>query len=201
MNQNYHDKIAKICELVKNGATEGEKNAAQTALDKLLKKYNLNSDYIDTISERNYEFKYATNLDLQLFMQLHDYFFKGKSFKAQRRTMSQKRIIIALEYIDWVTISCAYEYFKPHMNKEFRKICIPAIKKCRSAKTKNARRKELQESFFGFYVVKSKIVHESQLKKVDPTKMSAKELADFVRLQAIEGGQLTNQVTTGLYLE
>ncbi len=197
----YKDKIAKIYELVKNGATNGEKTAAQTALDKMLKKYNLNSDYIDTIRERNYEFKYATNLDLQLFMQLHEYFFKGKPFKAQRRTMSQKRIIIALEYIDWITISCAFEYFKPHMNKEFRKICLPAVKKCRSAKTKNVRRKELQESFFGFYVVKSKIVNDSQLKKVDPSKMNAKELADFMRLQAIEGGQFNNQVTTGLYHE
>ena len=162
----YKDKIAKIYELVKNGATNGEKTAAQTALDKMLKKYNLNSDYIDTIRERNYEFKYATNLDLQLFMQLHEYFFKGKPFKAQRRTMSQKRIIIALEYIDWITISCAFEYFKPHMNKEFRKICLPAVKKCRSAKTKNVRRKELQESFFGFYVVKSKIVTTANLKKL-----------------------------------
>ncbi len=197
----YKDKIAKIYELVKNGATDGEKTAAQTALDKMLKKYNLNSDYIDTITERNYEFKYATNLDLQLFMQLHDYFFKGKPFKAQRRTMSQKRIIIALEYIDWITISCAYEYFKPHMNKEFRKICLPAVKKCRSAKTKNARRQELQTSFFTQYAIKSNIVHKSQLTPVDVDKLKAKELADLLRLQGIEGGQLTNQVTTGLYLE
>ena len=31
--------------------------------------------------------------------------------------------------------------------------------------------------------------------------MNAKELADFMRLQAIEGGQFNNQVTTGLYHE
>jgi hypothetical protein len=201
MNPNTHEKLAKIYELVKNGATDGEKNAAQIALDKLLKKHNLNSDFIDTIKERNYEFKYANNLDLQLFIQLHHYFFKGKQFKAQRRTMSQKRIIIALEYIDYITISCAYEYFKPHMNKEFRKICLPAIKKCRSTKTKNARRMELQTKFFGRYVVESNIYHKENLEQIDISKMNAKEYADFMRLQDIEGGQFNTQVTTGLYLE
>jgi hypothetical protein len=201
MDNQLKDKIAKIYELVQRGSTEGEKSAAKVALDKLLKKHNLDEQYIDTISLRKYEFKYATNLDLKLFMQLHDYFFKDKPFKAQRRTMSQKTIIISLEYIDWITISCAYEYFKPHMNKEFRKVCLPAVKKCRSTKTKNARRLELQESFFIQYAIRSNIVHKSQLKPIDTDKLKAKELADLQRLQGIEGGSFATQVTTGLFLE
>ena len=41
MTNENKDKIAKIYQLVKRGATDGEKQAAEIALNKLLKKFNL----------------------------------------------------------------------------------------------------------------------------------------------------------------
>ena len=201
MTNENKDKITKIYELVKRGATEGEKQAAEIALNKLLKKFNLTDEFLATIHLREYEFKYATQLDLDLFQQLHLYFFKERKFEASKSTLGRKSIFINFEYIDWVLFSTAYEYFKRHMNLEFKKFCVPLIKKCRTNKTKNARRVELQKVFFSQYVIKSKIYHEHQIEKIDTSKLTDKQYNDRQRLESIEGGVYNTQVTTGLYLE
>lgn len=201
MDDHLKDKISKIYELVKRGGTAGEKAAAELVLDKLLKKHNLTEEFIKTMYLKEYEFKYATNLDLKLFMQLHEYFFKGKQFDASKSTLGRKSIFISFEYLDWVLFSSAYEYFKRHMNAEFKKVCVPLIKKCRSVKTKNERRAKLQITFFGQYVINSKIYHQEQVGEIDLSKLSEKERSDRERLSQIEGGSYVTQVTTGLYLE
>lgn len=201
MNDQLKDKLSKIYELVQRGATEGEKVAAELALNKLLKKHNLTEEFIKTMHLKQYSFKYATKLDLDLFMQLYKYFFEGKEFNAAKSTCGGKTIYMSFEYLDWVLFSSAYEYFKRHMNSEFKKFCVPLIKKCRSAKTQNARRAKLQQLFFSEYVMKSKIYHPKQIGKVDLSKLSEKEKADRERLEQIQGGSYTTQVTTGLYLK
>lgn len=201
MDNQLKDKISKIYELVQRGATEGEKNAAESALNKLLKKHNLTEEFIKTMHLKEYEFKYATNLDLWLFMQLHEYFFKGKQFNASRSTLGRKSVFISFEYLDWVLFSSAYEYFKRHMNTEFKKVCVPLIKKCRSTKSKNERRAKLQQTFFGQYVMNSKIYHQEQVGEIDLSKLSEKERKDRALLEDIQGGSYVTQVTTGLYLE
>lgn len=201
MENQLKDKISKIYELVQRGGTAGEKAAAEVALNKLLKKHNLTEEFIKTIHLKEYEFKYATNLDLWLFMQLHEYFFKGKQFKASRLTQGRKSVFITFEYLDWVLFSSAYEYFKPHMNAEFKKHCVPLIKKCRTTKSKNERRAKLQQVFFGQYVMNSKIYHQEQVGEIDLSKLTEKERKDRERLEQIQGGSYATQVTTGLYLE
>jgi hypothetical protein len=201
MDNQLKDKISKIYELVKRGATEGEKSASESALNKLLKKHNLTEEFIQTMYLKEYEFKYATKLDLDLFMQLHEYFFKGKQFNASKSTLGRKSIFISFEYLDWVLFSSAYEYFKRHMNAEFKKVCVPLIKKCKSTKTKNERRTKLQKTFFGQYVINSKIYHQEQVGEIDLSKLSEKERKDRARLEDIQGGSYATQVTTGLYLE
>lgn len=201
MDNQLKDKISKIYELVKRGSTAGEKAAAELALDKLLKKHNLTEEFIKTMHLKKYEFKYATSLDLMLFKQLHHFFFEGKEFNACKSTLGRKSIFISFEYLDWVLFSSAYEYFKRHMNTEFKKVCVPLIKKCRSTKTKNERRAKLQSTFFGQYVINSKIYHQEQVGEIDLSKLPEKERADRERLSQIEGGSYATQVTTGLYLE
>lgn len=84
------DKIAKIHELVQRGTTAGERAAAENQLNKLQQKYNLTEEFMKTIHLRKYEFKYATNLGLQLFIQLHEFFLKDKPFSASRSTRGKK---------------------------------------------------------------------------------------------------------------
>lgn len=201
MDNQLKDKLYKIYKLVQNGATSGEKDAAEIALNKLLEKHNLTEEFIKTMHLKEYSFKYATKLDLDLFIQLYDYFFEGKEFNASKSTIGGKTIYVSFEYLDWVLFSSAYEYFKRHMNAEFKKHCVPLIKKCRTTKTQNARRAKLQEIFFGQYVMKSKIYHEKQIAQIDLSKLSEKERADRERLKQIQGGYYATQVTTGLYLE
>ena len=87
------------------------------------------------------------------------------------------------------------------MNSQFRKFCLPKVKLCRSVKTKNKRRSELQNVFFGQYVIKSEIYNPEQVRSRDMSKMSNREYDNLNDLSNIEGGKYHTQVTTGLYLE
>lgn len=200
MTQEVKDKIAKVYELVKNGV-QGEKEAAYKALDRLMKKYNLNENDIKTIHLKEYGFKYSNNMELMLLIQLHKYFLPEKKVTAFRDTWGKKELVLKLEYIDYMTIEMAYEYFRRHMNSQFKSICLPEINRCRKLKTKNKRRQELQDLFFSQYVLKSKIYNPDQIKQVDLSKISDKEKSDRMKLQNITGGIFYNQVTTGLFLE
>ena len=202
MNQEkLKEKVSKIYELVKSGATDGEKESAKLALDRILKKHNLDLEFVAKINLKKYEFKYATWLDMQLFIQLHIFLFKEKKFDAEKSTLGRKSIFLELEYLDYIQLLTAYEYFKRHMNSEFKKFCLPLIARCRSVKTKNKRRSELQRVFFDKYVIKSKIYHPTQIENINIDKKSKKELTDRVLLNDIQGGVYHSQINTELYLE
>ncbi len=198
MNETQRQKIAKIYELV-NGGVDGEKKAARNALDRLIAKYNLSDTDIENINKKEYRFKYQTKLDLMLFQQLLVYFLDGKSGTIYKDTYGVKEVSIALEYLDFITISCSYEYFRRHMKKQYKKVVLPQVKRCRSPKTKNKRRQELYPIFFSKYVLKSGIYKKDQVSKMDTSKMSEKEVADRISMQ-VEGGSYNKQVSNGLYL-
>lgn len=200
MTQEQKDKIAKVYALATQGV-DGEKDAAKTLLDKLIKKYNLSDDALASIQMCNYSFKYNNMMEVWLIEQLHKYFLPEKDINGYRATLNRRDVVLKLEYIDYVTIESAYEYFRRHMNTQFKKTCLPLIKRCKSTKTRNKRREELQQMFFSKYVYESKIYLPNQLRTVDLNQLSGKELKDRQRLQNIEGGQFNTQVTTGLYLE
>ena len=198
MNKEIKDKIAKVFELANRGI-EGEKDAAKLALERLMKKYNISDEDLAKIKMKKYFFKYKTNLDMMLFSQILNFFFPGKEFRVFRHTISGKELSVDLEYLDFVTVDSAYEYFKRHAAKQFTEFCLPHIRRCRTTKTKNAKRAVLQEAFFSRYVIASKIYHPEHLKQVNWSEMSNKELeASNKRAQIlgdVEGGQYHTQVS------
>ena len=62
MNDKVKEKIAKVYELVKRGIA-GERQSAEKMLKKLLEKYNISEAELNSIDEKKYYFKYASNLD------------------------------------------------------------------------------------------------------------------------------------------
>ena len=106
MNDKVKEKIAKVYELVKRGVA-GEQKSAEKMLNKLLEKYNISKD--DLIDEKEYYFKYASNLDEWLLIQLIEYFFKEKKYNLYRiKNCGVKEIAIQMPYLDWVTLDSAY---------------------------------------------------------------------------------------------
>lgn len=193
IDDKIRDRIAKIRELATRGI-DGEKDAANIALEKLLKKYNINPSQVDEITKKQYFFKYATELDMRLFVQLLNYFFKGVVFQVYKHTFGKREMSIRLEYLDYITISCSYEYFKRHMSQEWRKFSAEEIAKKRKAKTKNKLRGELQDVFFNQYVIASGIYHPEQKKEIGIDEMSETQLEHYRKLMNIQGGQYHNQV-------
>ena len=196
MNDKIKEKIAKVYELVKRGIA-GEQQSAEKMLNKLLEKYNISED--DLINEKKYYFKYASNLDEWLLIQLIEYFFKEKNYKLYRiKNCGVKEIAIQMPYLDWVTLDSAYGYFKPHLNQQWRKHGLPVVNLCQTTKTKNKRRIEMQDSFFKLYVVRSGIYRREQ---ITSTPLSEEQIKQLTMLYGVEGGKYKQQVTTGLYLE
>lgn len=200
MTEETRTKLAKIYELVNRGEG-GEKEAAKLALDRLIKKHNLSEMDIETILMKKYCFKYSNDLEIWLFQRILSYFFPSKSFELIKRTTGARQIEGSFEYLDYVVISTAYEYFRKHMMVQYKEIVYPQVKRCRTVKTKNKRREELQNLFFSKYIIASKLYEDKDLKMVDTSKMSDKEYQDRMKLEGVKGGQYNTQVTTGLCLE
>lgn len=196
MNDEIKDKIAKVMELANRGV-EGEKAAAQKALERLMEKYNLSDEDLSKIKFKLYSFKYKTNLDIDLFVQLVSYFFKDKKLQIGQSPW-RKELDVSLEYLDWVTLDCAYAYFRKHAATQFNEFCLPHVKKCRTTKTRNARRATLQKDFFSKYVIASGIYHPEQLTNRTIGSMTAKEIEEYRKREAIlgnvQGGQYHTQV-------
>ena len=139
MNDKVKEKITKVYELVKRGIA-GERQSAEKMLKKLLEKYNISEDELNSITEKEYYFKYSSDLDRWLFMQLINYFFKDKSYKIYRvKGSGVKEFSIQMPYLDWVTLDSAYSYFKPNLNQQWRQHGLPIVNSCRTTKTKNKR--------------------------------------------------------------
>ncbi|MDO5607623.1 MAG: hypothetical protein Q4G08_04110 [Capnocytophaga sp.] len=198
MTDEIKQKLAKVYELVRRGEL-GEQQAAEKAFKRLVEKYNITDDELAKIQLKFYAFKYASELDKRLLLQLFTYFFDKKYGNFYSNTWHAKEIEVEMEYLDYIQIETAYGYFKPHMNKEWRKHGLSQLTRFRKAKNKNARRKELQDAFFSKYILKSGIYHEHQVSLVDFK--NSKEVSNYSSFNGVEGGTLRNQVTTGLYLE
>ena len=198
INDKVKEKLTKVYELVKRGVA-GEQQSAEKTLKKLLEKYNISEAELNSIDEKKYYFKYASNLDEWLLIQLIEYFFKEKEYKLYRvKNRGVKEITIQMPYLDWVTLDSAYGYFKPHLNQQWRKHGLPVVNRCRTTKTKNKRREEMQETFFKLYVARSGIYRPEQ--KISKS-LTEEEIKRLTMLYGVEGGKYNQQVTTGLYLE
>ena len=198
MNDKVKEKITKVYELVKRGVA-GERQSAEKMLKKLLEKYNISEAELNSIDEKEYYFKYASNLDEWLLIQLIEYFFKEKNYKLYRiKNSGVKEIAIQMPYLDWVTLDSAYGYFKSHLNQQWRKHGLPVVNRCRTTKTKNKRREAMQKTFFNSYIIRSGIYHPEQK---NSKSLTEEEIKRLTMLYGVEGGKYNQQVTTGLYLE
>jgi len=201
INDKVKEKITKVYELVKRGVA-GERQSAEKMLKKLLEKYNISEAELNSIDEKNYYFKYASNLDEWLLIQLIEYFFKEKNYKLYRiKDSGVKEIAIQMPYLDWVTLDSAYGYFKPHLNQQWRKHGLPVVNRCRTTKTKNKRREAMQATIFSLYIIRSGIYRPEQKNSKSLKSLTEEEIKRLTMLYGVEGGKYNQQVTTGLYLE
>lgn len=125
-------KIAKVYELVRRGE-QGEQQAAEKALQRLLSKYNLSEEEVAKMHLKEYVFKYASDLDKRLLCQLFEYFFKDKyDGKLYTCTWRVKEISVEMEYLDYIQIESAYGYFK----RSVAKICSTSYQTIQNSKIK-----------------------------------------------------------------
>lgn len=194
-------KLSKVLALAKAGATEGEKDAASRALYRLIQKYNISPDELENINKSKVAFKYTTQLEMWLLGRLVSCLLENKAQGTIWTGSGKKEVTFELDYFDTVTLSASYEYFRRHMKGEWNKYCAVEVKRCRKAKTRNKKRKELQPVFFNSYCIASKLYKTEELISIDTATMSQKELENRRKMAAVEGGQYRKQMKNGLLLE
>jgi hypothetical protein len=200
MQNEIRERLSKVYALVLQGATDGEKKAASAALDRLMKKYNITMEQLADLTERYYYFKYKTKLHIMLFRQIVKVILLKDHSHIYRDTDAKKSLIIKLNYEDYITLESSYEYFKRHMDAQFKKVCGPELAKCRKAKTRNARREELYGPFIQSYCIASKLYLPDEL--VTQTIKGDKKALDAANMRRqVEGGKYNKQMAGGLYIE
>ena len=196
MDNDIKIRLAKLKELAERGATEGERNAARKGMQRIIDKYNLTDINIDWDGLFKYRFKYKSKIEMYLIIQVSRVLAgieEGKWYQSW-----DQEIVIELKYLDYITIECAYEYFRRHMNSQWRKSALPELKKCRKAKTRNKKRELLQQVFFATYCKKSGLYRAEDFEKAKRTQSDRKSIN---KMGGIEGGKYREQVSNGLYLE
>ena len=207
LNNELKEKLLKLQGLVDNGATEGEKSAAKKAVDRIIARYNIDASELECLAINRYVFKYSTELEVLLLGSIMRCFSDGTKLQGLRMTWDRetrkavKQVVIHMSYINWVTIECAYEYFRKHMKQEWLRVCRPEIDRCRKSKTKKQKRQQLEDLFFQKYIIASKLYHEGEVKELDASTMSATEIENRLKLSSVKGGAYKSQLGRGLLLE
>ncbi len=196
MTDKLRERLSKIYTLVNQGATEGERAAAKAALDRIIEAHNIDESELETIHLKKYRFTFISEPELQLLCAIVKTFTEAFS----RLLKGKKYIVASLNHLEYITIDCAYQYYRRHMKKQWQKISVPELAKCRKLKTKAKRRKELQHLFVQRYIISSKLVKQEELTTVSIT-LNTKEGRDRMKMQSVEGGNYNTQLNRGLFLE
>jgi hypothetical protein len=197
MEDHLKDKLQKIYELIQRGATEGEKEAAKKALDRIVKKYNLDESQLSSVFFKQYTFRYSSNIEQALFIYIVNY-LHPHAFKSLFRYFGEKRIYASLIYTEYINIDCAYEYFRRHMKANYKKVVTPMLKKIRKNRAK--KKAELDNLFIEQYLLKSNLVPKDDIGTLDASEMSEAEIKRRMKMLEIEGGNYNKQVENNLLL-
>jgi hypothetical protein len=198
MNDSIREKLSRIYSLVNKGATEGERNAAKLALDRILKKYNLDESVLQNIDLKQYSFRYSTNNERILIISIVEMFSENK--ESLRWKTWTKEVVGTFTYYEWISIESSFEYFRRHMKMQWIKVVKPNLDRCRKVKTRKKLREELDFIFIDRYLIASNLVDEKKLITIKASEMSQAEITKRLSLQGIEGGQYNKQILRGLLL-
>ena len=195
--QELKDRLYKVYALVEHGATEGEKKAAHAAIERILKKYGKSLEDINDVLFQRYRFTYTTWLEEKLLIRLIVY--TGLTIDEFAKDPRSKRIVATINELKYLELHCMYEYFRRHMKAQWKAHIAPQVAKCRTAKTKAQKRKDLQPRFATYYFIKSGLIPQDEI-RMGPIKSKAQ--ASLVSLlEKVVVGNYHKPVSQGNYLE
>lgn len=203
MDNQLKKRLSKIYELVKRGATEGEREAAKKMLDKIVSKHNIDIDQFEDLNKEPRFFTYSSIIDMAILRAVVNTVVGKPELNENACIVSgiDKRVIgFHMMYEDYITCECAYEYFRKHANKQWLEISKPILSRCRKAKTRNKKRAQLRHFFLERYLIESKLIDEQHIISVSVSEMSDSEIENTMRMQGVEGGSYNPQITNGLLL-
>lgn len=103
--------MAYLCALADRGATDGEKNAAKKAMERLISKYDLDDSDVSEIVVQQYAFKYNSDLEYFLFVRLYSFLLDTDEPVYCRRDKIEngvyqtcREIVVKLNRLDYISL-------------------------------------------------------------------------------------------------
>lgn len=183
-------KLAKIAELAERGATEGERQAARAAMERVMKAAGIDPEKMGDPRKKHYRFSYAYERESILLQAVRAFHLsdEGKKCELYRGDYRKREIMMMLRYEDYITLHCAYEYFRAHMKAQHKKHIEPHF-----SRLTKAQRQTANMNFVVNYLRKSQMLDASRVVESKATKAEQ----EAIRLsQNIEGGKYRTQLTT-----
>lgn len=201
MNNELKKRIAAIYELINRG-TDGEKQAAKLALDRIVKRHGLTHADVDGALISPLLVTYTTNLERVVFLHIVKKMAPGNKVYLVKRNHEGpcKRISVTLNDLERVTVECAYEYFRRHIKAQFKKATAAELARCRKAKTKAKKRAELEHYFLSSYIIKSGLCNPYDIKELDNVSAEERRARHMIDM-SVEGGQYNKQIITNKLLD
>ena len=188
MNEKLRARLDALYELIERGATEGERQAAKNALDRIIKKHKI--DPREGCKKTWYAFPYTWMLELELLC--HILRKMTPTARMFGRYPPARKCIVIMQYEDYVVASCAYAYFRRHMRAQWKKVCAPKLKRFRNAKNRDKRKAVLEGHFLPTYIIMSGLFLTGEIRLRDVK--DDQEKKDLQLMLEVEGGKYHTQV-------
>jgi len=191
ISDQLREKLRRIAALAERGDTEGEREAARRAMDRVLKAAGIDPRKMGDPRKKVYRFKYGYERELCLLTSIKAFLAsdEGRGADMYRGQYRKREIAMLLTYEDYITIHCAYEYFRRHMKAQHREHIEPHLHRL------DKRHREIANNNFTVeYLNKSGLL---DWKKVKQTKTRNGAETDAIRLsEQVEGGKYHRQMHT-----
>lgn len=208
-------KLAKIAELAERGATEGERQAARAAMDRVMKAAGIDPEKMGDPRRQNYRFTYATELDKTLLHHIKEALLdEADAIQPlwRYRNAGKRFLEIQLSYSGYMTMLCAYDYFKADMRRKYNATLGKDFKKYRLTERQ---KKKARTFFITRYIILSGLekpkkpapesgMPQDVLDALDkikkgrqkPVKIDHDDEIALMLTRGVEGGRYRTQLTT-----
>lgn len=197
------EKLSKIQALIDQGV-EGEKSAANMALQRILEKHNITmDDYNDTVNILTV-FPYRRWFEKDLVFYVLRFITGSWKNHHVFRDSNKKQVKVKLSKLDSIACSAAYDYFRNHFHKQYleeihRPYQANKFAYGRTPKARQAAKKLIQETFFAKYCLNSGLTTDDDYITNDSSTTVTSEAYEAL-MKKPDAGKYHTQLSTMLEL-
>lgn len=200
LSETIKSKLVKIQALMDRGSTDGERQAATEAFNKLVEKYDLSDDDMLHFSKIEISFRYFLRQEIDMLFFILRKFSENEYIPISKYTKT-KNLTVSMTKLDAIVCHSAYEYFRRHYRKQLKEVNeVYKLNKHTLGKSeRSSAKKNIKNRFFVQYLKASNLITDDDTKQY---KTSISDVEQQAMLIEVEGGIFNKQLNDELrYIE